>query len=336
MYEVVLIPGDGIGPEVIDSAIQVIEATGVKIKWKVVQAGQKTEESEGTPLPNSVLDAIRETKVALKGPITTPIAKGFRSVNVRLRRELDLYAALRPVRSFHGAFTRYEDIDLVIIRENTEGLYSGVEHWVDKERKAAESIRIITRHASERIIKYAFEYARLWRRKKVTLVHKANILKATCGLFLEVGKEVSSSYPEIEFEDRIVDNMAMQLVKKPSEYDVIVTSNLFGDILSDLCAGLIGGLGLAPGANIGQEIAVFEPVHGSAPKYAGKNKVNPTSSILSGALMLFHLGEREAYHRIYNGVKEVIREGKVLTYDLGGTSSMSQMTEAIVERVRGG
>lgn len=334
MYRVTLIPGDGIGPEVTDAAKEVVKATGVMIRWEVKEAGEKTLKEMGTPIPDQVLDSIRKNRVALKGPITTPVGEGFRSVNVALRKELDLYAGVRPARSFEGGPGRYKDVDLVVIRENTEGLYSGVEHFVDKERSCAESIRIITRKASERIIRFAFDYARRERRKKVTLIHKANILKTTCGLFLEVGREISRSYKKIEFEDRIVDNMAMQLVKKPEEYDVLVCTNLFGDILSDLASGLVGGLGMTPGANIGEEVAVFEPVHGSAPKYAGKDKVNPTATILSCALMLKHLGEKRAAKRVVKAVQEVIKEGKHLTYDLGGRAGTKEMTEAIVSKIK--
>jgi isocitrate dehydrogenase (NAD+) len=292
-------------------------------------------EETGNPIPDEVFRSIRKNKVALKGPITTPIGEGFRSINVAIRKELGLYAGVRPARSFDGGPARYKDVDIVVIRENTEGLYSGVEHFVDEERSCAESIRIITRKGSERVIRFAFEYAKRHGRRKVTLVHKANILKATCGLFLKVGMEIAPSYEGIEFETRIVDNMAMQLVKKPEEYDVLVCPNLFGDILSDLVSGLVGGLGLTPGGNFGDDIAVFEPVHGSAPKYAGKDKVNPVAAILSGAMMLGYLGEVEAERRIFRAVQEVIKEGKYLTYDLGGSSGTAEMARAIIFRVRG-
>ncbi|MDI6785886.1 MAG: isocitrate/isopropylmalate dehydrogenase family protein [bacterium] len=330
MYNAVLIKGDGTGPEVVESAVRVIEATGVKIKWHEEEAGEVALKKYGTPLPESCLEAIKNYKVALKGPITTPVGSGFRSVNVALRKELELYAGVRPVAYLPLKDAKYENVDLVVVRENTEGMYSGVEHFVDKERTAAESIRIITRKATKRIVEFAFKYAQNKNRRKVTVVHKANILKATCGLFLEIAKEVATSFPEIEFEDRIIDNMAMQLVKKPQEYDIIVTSNLFGDILSDLCAGLVGGLGVASGANIGDDCAVFEPVHGSAPKYAGQNKVNPTATILSGAMLLDHLGENEASKKIIEAVKKVIKEGVQVTYDLGGQATTSQMTEALI------
>ena len=282
--EATLIPGDGIGPEITEAARRVLEATGVEIDWQVVDAGQDIMAEYGTPLPDNVLESIRETGIALKGPVTTPVGSGFRSVNVALRQALDLYVNLRPAISIPGVKSRYEDIDLVIVRENTEDLYAGIEHMVGED--AAESIKIITRKASERVTRFAFEYARAQGRHKVTAVHKANIMKCSDGLFLESARHVAESYSDIEFEDRIVDNMCMQLVQKPELYDVMVMPNLYGDILSDLCAGLVGGLGVAPGANIGDTMAVFEPVHGSAPKYAGKNKANATATILSARLML--------------------------------------------------
>lgn len=331
MYKAVLIKGDGTGPEVVEAAVKVIESTGIKIQWQEEEAGEVALKKYGTPLPESCLEAIKNHKIALKGPITTPIGSGFRSVNVALRKELDLYAGIRPVVSLPLKDNRYEDVDLVVVRENTEGMYSGVEHFIDKERTAAESIRIITRKATQRIVRFAFEYAKKRNRRKVTVVHKANILKATCGLFLEVAKEVATSFPEIKFEERIIDNMTMQLVRKPQEYDVIVTSNLFGDILSDLCAGLVGGLGVAAGANVGDSYAVFEPVHGSAPKYAGQNKVNPTAAILSGAMLLNYLEEDVASKKIKEAVRKVIREGIFVTYDLGGQATTSRMTEALVK-----
>jgi len=314
-YPVTLIPGDGIGAEVTTAMRRVVDATGVSIDWEIQEAGEAVIEKYGTPLPEHVLESIRRNRVGIKGPVTTPIGTGFRSVNVALRKALDLYANLRPARTVPGVASRYEDIDLVIVRENTEGLYAGIEHDVIPDM-AAESIRIITRPATERIVRFAFEYARANGRKLVTAVHKANILKATDGLFLRVAQQVAAQYPDIAFNDRIVDNACMQLVQRPHEYDVLVLPNLFGDIVSDLCSGLVGGLGVAPGANIGDGIAVFEPVHGSAPKYAGLDKVNPTATILSGALMLRHLGEREAGKRIEDAVAAVIGEGKSVTYDL--------------------
>jgi len=292
-YTVTLIPGDGTGPELVEAARLVLEATGLAFEWDVQPAGLDVLEKEGTPLPERVLRSIRQNRVALKGPITTPVGSGFRSVNVALRQELDLYANLRPAKSYPGVRSRYQGIDLVVVRENTEDLYAGIEHWVIPG-EAAESIKIITRRASERIVRFAFEYARENRRRMVTAVHKANIMKLTDGLFLEVARQVATEYPDIEFNDRIVDNMSMQLVQRPEEYDVLVMPNLYGDILSDLASGLVGGLGVAPGANIGDGIAVFEPVHGSAPKYAGQGKVNPTATILSGMLMLRWLGEEAA------------------------------------------
>jgi isocitrate dehydrogenase (NAD+) len=317
-YRVTLIPGDGTGPELVAATRRVLEATGVAFDWDIQDAGADVMNKYGTPLPEAVLDSVRANKVGLKGPITTPVGTGFRSVNVALRKALNLYANLRPARSMEGIPACHDGLDLVIVRENTEGLYAGIEHDVIPD-VAAESIRIITRRATERVVRFAFEYARANERRMVTAVHKANILKATDGLFLKVAREVAEQYPDIEFNDRIVDNMAMQLVQRPHEYDVLVLPNLFGDILSDLCSGLVGGLGVAPGANIGDDLAVFEPVHGSAPKYAGKNRLNPTATILSGALMLRHLGEREAAERVERAVASVIAEGRYVTYDLKPT-----------------
>jgi isocitrate dehydrogenase (NAD+) len=330
-YAVTLIPGDGTGPELAAALQTVIAATGVPIVWEVHDAGLGVMEEYGTPLPEHVLESIRRTKVAIKGPITTPVGKGFRSVNVALRKELDLYACLRPSKTMKGVRTRFDDIDLVVVRENTEDLYAGIEHMVTED--AAESIKIITRRGSERIARFAFEYARRHGRRKVTAVHKANIMKCTDGLFLRVCGEVAESYPDIEFEDRIVDNMCMQLVQKPALYDVLVLPNLYGDIVSDLAAGLVGGLGVAPGANIGLTAAVFEPVHGSAPKYAGLNKANPTAMILSGALMLRHLGHPEAADRVEAAVRDVIAEGTATTYDLGGPAGTSQFADAVIDRL---
>ncbi len=330
-HRVTLIPGDGTGPELVDALVTVIEATGVPIEWERRQAGLDVMEEYGTPLPEPVLESVRRNKVAIKGPITTPVGSGFRSVNVALRKELDLYACLRPARSIKGVRSRYEGIDLVVVRENTEDLYAGIEHMVGAD--AAESIKIITRAASERIVRFAFDYARRQGRHKVTAVHKANIMKLSDGLFLRVARDVAEEYPDIEFEDRIVDNMCMQLVQKPELYDVLVLPNLYGDIVSDLCAGLVGGLGVAPGANIGAEAAVFEPVHGSAPKYTGQNKVNPTALLLSGVLMLQHLGEAEAAERVYAAVAAVIGEGRDVTYDLGGSAGTREMARAIAARV---
>ena len=301
-YRVTLIPGDGIGPELAEAARRVLDASGVAFEWEVQDAGEGVMAKYGTPLPEHVLESIRRNKIALKGPITTPVGAGFRSVNVTLRQTLGLYANLRPARSIKGLQTRYEDVDLVIVRENTEDLYAGIEHKVGRD--AAESIKIITREASERIARFAFDYAVNNGRHKVTAVHKANIMKLSDGLFLESCAHVAKDYEgKIEFEDRIVDNMCMQLVQKPELYDVMVLPNLYGDIISDLCAGLVGGLGVAPGANIGTEASVFEPVHGSAPKYAGQNKANPTALILSGVLMLRHLGEQDAAVRVETALR---------------------------------
>lgn len=331
MYKVTLVPGDGIGPEVSSSVQQIIDAAGVEIEWEEVNAGAGVMEECGTPLPEEVLDSIRKNKVALKGPITTPVGSGFRSVNVAIRKKLDLYTNLRPVKTFKGSPTKFNNIDLVVVRENTEGLYAGIEHMVGDD--AAESIKVITRKASKRIVKAAFEYARRENREKVTAVHKANIMKLSDGLFLEVAKEVAKDYPDIEFDDKIVDNMCMQLVQYPEEYDVLVMPNLYGDVVSDLGAGLIGGLGLTPGANIGDEIAVFEAVHGSAPDIAGENKANPIALLLSGVLMLRHLEEVEAADRIENAIGEVLAEGEALTADLGGQASTTEITEAIIEKL---
>lgn len=331
MRRVTLIPGDGTGPEIVEAGRRVIDASGASIEWEVQEAGADVMEKTGNPLPEEVLESIRRNRVAIKGPITTPVGSGFRSINVALRMELDLYANLRPARTIEGVRAPYKDLDLVVVRENTEDLYSGIERKVDDDR--AESIKVITRRASERIVRFAFEYARREGRSKVTAVHKANILKYTDGLFLETARRVAEEYGDIEFEDRIVDNMAMQLVQKPWLYDVLVLPNLYGDIISDLCAGLVGGLGVAPSGNFGDEIAVFEPVHGSAPKYTGMNKVNPTAFILSGVLMLRHLGENEAADRVFRAVCEVIREGREVTYDLGGEAGTSEMADAIISRM---
>ena len=329
---VTLIPGDGIGPELAEATRRVLDASGVKLDWEVREAGEAMLAKEGTPLPQSVLDSILRNKVAIKGPITTPVGVGFRSVNVALRQTLGLYANLRPVRSIPGLKTRYDDVDLVIVRENTEDLYGGIEHMVGPD--AAESIKIITRAASERIARFAFEYAVANDRRKVTAVHKANIMKFSDGLFLESCRTIAAQYEgKIAFEDRIVDNMCMQLVQKPELYDVLVLPNLYGDIVSDLCAGLVGGLGVAPGANIGTEAAVFEAVHGSAPKYAGQNKANPTALMLSGVLLLRHIGQQSAAERVEAAIRAVIAEGRTVTYDLGGSAGTSEFADAIVARL---
>jgi isocitrate dehydrogenase (NAD+) len=334
-HTVTLIPGDGIGPELAEATRRVLDASGVEFNWEIVEAGEAVIAKEGTPLPQSVLDSILRNKIAIKGPITTPVGVGFRSVNVALRQTLSLYANLRPVRSIPGLKTRYENVDLVIVRENTEDLYAGIEHMVGPD--AAESIKIITRAASERIARFAFEYAVANGRHKVTAVHKANIMKLSDGLFLESCRTIAAQYEgKIAFEDRIVDNMCMQLVQKPELYDVLVLPNLYGDIVSDLCAGLVGGLGVAPGANIGIDEAVFEAVHGSAPKYAGLNKANPTALMLSGVLLLRHIGEQAAAERVEGAIRAVIAEGRTVTYDLGGSAGTSDFADVIVARLESG
>src|SRR5438874_12177621 len=299
---VTLIPGDGIGPEVVNAAVEAIEAAGARLEWERVAAGAGAVPTHGTPIPPGTLDSIRRNKLALKGPLATPIGEGFRSVNVALRKEFDLYANVRPARSFAGVETRYTGVDLVVIRENTQGLYSGVEHYIDEERTAAESISIITRKGSERIVEYAFDFVKQNKRRRLTLVHKANILKCTSGLFLDTGRAIAARNPEIEFKEMIVDNAAMQLVKNPNQFDVIVTTNLFGDILSDLTSGLIGGLGLAPGANIGVHAAIFEAVHGSAPDISGQGIANPTALMLGAAMMLDHVGEPDIGTRLRRAI----------------------------------
>ena len=354
-YTISLIPGDGIGPEITEATRRCVDATGVKIKWEVVEAGSDVMDKYGTPLPKEVLESIRKNKVALKGPITTPIGKGFRSVNVAMRKELDLFACLRPCRSYRGVRSRYENIDLVIVRENTEDLYAGIEFEEGKKetstlieqieslsgkninKDSGISIKPISISGTKRIVKYAFDYAVKNKRRKVTAISKANIMKYTDGLFLSVAKEVSRKYEgKIEYEERLVDNMCMQLVQKPELYDVLVLPNLYGDILSDLCAGLVGGLGMAPGANIGTDIALFEPTHGSAPKYKGKNKVNPVAMILSAVLMLRHIGEKEAADKLDAAVAKVIDDGKNVTYDMKPRPDdptavgTSQMADAII------
>ena len=332
-YAGTLIPGDGIGPELAAATRTVLEATGISFDWDVQEAGEATIASEGTPLPERVIESIRRTGVAMKGPITTPVGSGFRSVNVGLRLALELYANVRPARSMQGVETRYQNVDLIIVRENTEDLYAGIEHRVGPD--AAESIKIITRAASQRIARYAFEYAIRNGRRKVTAVHKANIMKLSDGLFLESCQQVAANYEgRVAFEDRIVDNLCMQLVQKPELYDVLVLPNLYGDIVSDLAAGLVGGLGVAPGANIGEKAAVFEPVHGSAPKYAGQDRANPTALILSAALMLRHIGETEVADAVERSVREVIAEGVTVTADLGGRAGTREFAEAVAARVR--
>jgi isocitrate dehydrogenase (NAD+) len=336
MLKVTLIPGDGIGPDITEAAVRVIEATGIDIEWEEMKAGLAAIEEFKDPLPEITLESIRTNKIALKGPLTTPVGSGFRSVNVALRKEFDLFVNLRPAKSFEGLKTRYDDIDLIVFRENTEEFYAGIEHYIDPQRSAAETIGVVTRNGSERICRYAFEYAKEHGRKKITVVHKANILKFTGGLFLDVARSVAEEFPEIRFDDKIIDNMAMQMVLNPNQFDVILTTNLFGDILSDLASGLVGGLGLAPGANIGFETAIFEAVHGSAPDIAGKNIANPCAVILAGAQMLDHLGELGKAKMITDAVAEVIREGKQVTRDLNPERYIGtrEMGKAIEERIK--
>jgi len=327
--KVTLIPGDGIGSEVSAAAQSVITASGAPIEWEVVEAGEACIAQYGTPLPEHVLEMIRRNKVALKGPITTPIGKGFRSVNVSLRKQLQLYANVRHLRNLPNIPSKYDNVDIVVVRENTEDLYAGIEHMVGRD--AAESIKIITREASERIGRYAFELARRKGRKRVTIVHKANIMKLSDGLFLESVRSVARDYPEIECDDRIVDAMCMHLVQIPEQFDVLVLPNLYGDIVSDLVAGLVGGLGVAPGANIGETGAVFEPAHGSAPQIAGKNLANPLAMILSGVEMLKYLGFVEEAQRVEKGIEVVLRQSDYITPDLGGEAGTMEMASAIIE-----
>ncbi len=357
-YAVTLIPGDGTGPEITRATCRVLEATGVKFNWDIRLAGAEALEKYGTILPDEVIESIKCTKVGLKGPITTPVGKGQRSANVALRKKLDLYANIRPAKTYQGLRSRYDNIDLIIVRENTEDLYSGIEfqretpeyaevielitrttgHRLDPN--SAMSIKYISVLATRRIVRFAFEYARANNRRKVTAVHKANIMRLSDGLFLSTAHEVAKEYPDIHYEDRIVDNMCMQLVQKPELYDVLVLPNLYGDIISDLSAGLIGGLGVAPGANIGSQYAVFEPVHGSAPKYAGQNKVNPMAMMFSGVMMLRHLGERDAANRLEKALTQIIAEGKDVTYDLKPRPDdptavgTSQVADAVIERLQ--
>jgi len=354
VYNITLIPGDGVGPDVTAAARRVLEATGVKFNWEIVEAGAAMMTKYNTPLPDSVIQSIRKNRVALKGPITTPIGSGFRSVNVTLRKSLDLYACLRPCKSYPGVLSPYKDIDIVIVRENTEDLYAGIEFEKGSSEAArilklvAEtrgkvredsgiSLKIISEFGSRRVVKFAFEYARANNRRKVTAVHKANIMKFSDGLFLSVAREVARGYPDIEFNDVIVDNLCMQLVRNPRQFDMLVLPNLYGDIVSDLCAGLVGGLGVAPGANLGDGIAVFEPTHGSAPKYTGQNRVNPIATMLSGMLMLRYLKEFEAAEGVEKAIAAVIAEGESLTYDMKtGRSTCvgtSQVADAVIARL---
>lgn len=335
MRTITLIPGDGIGPEICKAAVDVVKATGLQIEWEQHDAGLTAIEKYKDPLPQHVIESLQRNRVALKGPLTTPVGTGFRSVNVALRKEFDLYTNLRPAKSFDGVQSHWNKIDLVVIRENTEEFYAGIEHFIDPAKSAAETIGIITRAGSERIVRFAFEYARKEHRKKVTIVHKANIMKFTGGLFLETAKKVAQEYPDIECNDKIIDNMAMQLVMNPYQFDIIVTTNLFGDILSDLCSGLVGGLGLAPGANIGYNVAMFEAVHGSAPDIAGKNIANPSAVILASAMLLRHIGEAQAAEKIEKAVAKVIKDGNHVTRDLNASSTTGtrQMAEAIIQHL---
>jgi isocitrate dehydrogenase (NAD+) len=331
---VTLIRGDGIGPEVIDAAVRAIEATGASITWEAAEAGASAIPTQGAPLPETTLVSIRKNRVCLKGPLATPIGGGYRSVNVALRQEFDLYANVRPARSFPGLVTRYDKVDLVVVRENTQGEYSGIEHFIDPTRSAAEAISIITRFGCDRILRFAFEYARAHGRKRVTLVHKANILKMTSGLFLQIGREIAQSYGDIAFGDIIVDNCALQLVRDPTRFDVIVTTNLFGDILSDLTAGLVGGLGVAPGANIGEHEAVFEAVHGTAPDITGKGIANPIAAMLAGSMMLERLGQKEQGMRLETAVRRAIAKGENLTPDLGGSGTTDLFTARVISEMK--
>ena len=331
-HNITLIPGDGIGPEIIAATVRTIEASGVEIKWETHIIGAQALEKYGTTIPDTTIESIKRNKVALKGPLMTPIGKGFTSVNVGLRKALDLYANVRPVKALPNIPCRYPELDLVIIRENTEDLYSGLEHVVVPG--VVESIKIITEKASTRIARYAFEHAKLHGRKKITAMHKANIMKLSDGLFLECFYNVAKEYPEIPADDKIIDNACMQLVMNPQQFDVMVMENLYGDIVSDLCAGLIGGLGLAPGANIGEIGAVFEAVHGSAPDIAGQGVANPTAILMSAILMLKHIGERDAAERTEKAMLEVFAEGKTITKDLGGTAKTADFANAIIDKLK--
>lgn len=354
-YRITLIPGDGIGPEITQATLKVLEATGIKFQWDTATVGEAAQKQFGTPLPEDVLDSIRKNKIALKGPVTTPIGTGFRSVNVALRKTLNLYACVRPCRYYPGAPTPFHDVDIVVIRENTEDLYAGIEYargsaeaeklmqfiqqnsGVKVQSDSGFSIKPISETASRRIVKFAFDYARANGRKKVTAVHKSNIMKHSDGLFMSVSREVARGYNDIEFEDVLIDALCMRLVRQPQMFDVLVLPNLYGDIVSDLCAGLIGGLGLAPGANIGDGVAIFEPTHGSAPKYTGMNRVNPMAMMLSAVLMLQHIGEKETAQKVEKAIAAVIAEGDRVTYDIkfsaGRPATTMEVAEAVVEKL---
>ena len=355
-HNVTLIPGDGTGPEISEATRRVLEATGVKFSWELAYAGAGVIEEQGTPLPEAVIASIRKNRVAIKGPVTTPVGTGFRSVNVALRKALDLYACVRPCKTYPGVPSPYRDVDIVIVRENTEDLYAGVEfeRGTPEARDLAAfingrlgdvirddsglSVKMITEYGTRRIVKYAFEYARACGRKKVTATHKANIMKFSDGLFLAVAREVAADCPDIGFQDALIDNLCMQLVRRPQQFDIIVAPNLYGDIISDLGAGLVGGLGLAPGANIGESIALFEPTHGSAPKYAGQDKVNPMAMMLSGVMLLRHIGEADAADRLEQAIAAVIAEGKNVTYDMkpgaeGEAVGTARVADAVIEKM---
>lgn len=333
MHNVTLIKGDGIGPSIMDAAVAVIDASGAKINWQEADAGMSAYEKTGTPLPDATMESIDQTRMAFKGPLTTMVGEGFRSINVELRKKYDLYANVRPAKSWPGVKTRYDNVDIVVVRENTQGLYVGLEHYLTPEKDIAESLAVVTKASSERIVEYAFKYALDNERKKVTVCHKANILKYTQGLFLNTAREVAKKYPQIEFDEKIIDAACMHMVMKPEQFDVVVTTNMFGDILSDLTAGLVGGLGLIPGANIGRDAALFEAVHGSAPDIAGKNIANPTAVMMAGVMMLNHLGEHDAAHRMQNAIEKVVNEGKYVTPDLNpnSTCGTKEMGQAIVD-----
>ena len=357
-HRVTFIPGDGVGPEVAEATRKVLEATGAQFQWDTVIIGSQAQDMFGTPLPESALESIKGNKVALKGPVTTPVGSGFRSVNVALRQRLDLYACLRPYKIYPGVHTLYKNVDIVVVRENTEDLYSGIEFAKDDPKTmelldfifkttgeeikndSAISLKVISQAKSSRIARFAFDYARRNARRKVTAIHKANILKFSDGLFLETARQVAREYPDIEFNDMVLDTACMELVRKPEQFDILVLPNFYGDFISDLCAGLIGGLGLAPGANIGDEVAIFEPTHGSAPKYAGQNKVNPMAMMLSGVMMLRYLGEKDGADSLEKAISKVIAEGKEVTYDLklnpenGTAVSASQVADAVIGRLK--
>lgn len=331
--KVTLIRGDGIGPEIVDATLRVIDALGAQIEWVERRAGSGAFNDLGTPLPADTLESMTETGCALKGPCETPIGAGFRSVNVAIRKHFDMFANVRPARTIPGLETKFDNVDMVLVRENTEGAYAGIEHRIPPNWSAAESIILVTRHGCERIVEYAFEYAKRAGRKKVTVVHKANILKETSGLFLDVGREIAQKYPEIEFNDMIVDATCMRMVTDPDMFDVVVTTNLFGDILSDLAAGLIGGLGLTPGANIGTDVSMFEAVHGTAPDIAGKGLANPTALMLAAAMMLEHLGMTDKATLMREAIFATLGKGEHLTGDLGGKSNTKDYTDAVIREI---